>query len=325
MDHHLDREIRLINESEYKNLYSWSLQEFDSDGKELGVAQVPWYWNLTFTASELSYHQTIETEDTFDFDEDDFRNGDEKAHKREDSKVNFSEMITGTLHSGRCDDGEYLQDDASYSMFGTERNLNKFTLRIFKIEEDDDIAERCRLTGGVSFDYEVDFRDETQDDYLEVYLWLLPERYNAILEAIKTKSPDVVRLRLGRVSGFYSEWSPEISTSRVKILVRGDDQKLIMPDGCDVKPPRLGDVGEFSLSLTQRHKFNPKIDLRSLDMDKLFEEKWEDDSLGDEDTEEKVDSKAILFAQLARNEQAISKLKTPLWLIFILLVLALFI
>ena len=326
MDHHLDREIRLINESEYKSLYSWSLQEFDNDGKEIGTKQIPWYWNLSFTASELSYHQTIETEDTFDFDEDDFRNGDEKAHKRKDSKVNYSEMIIGALHSGWCNDGEYLEDDTSYSMFGTGRNLIKFTLRIIKMEED--AAERCILTGGVSFDYEVDFRDETQDDYMEVYLQLTTERFDLILEAIKNKAPDVVRLRLGRVSGFYSEWSPGISTSHVKILVRGDDQKLIMPDGCDIKPPRLGDVGEFSFSITQRHKLNPKIDLQSLDVDKLFEQGREKDGWGEdveEIAEKEPDSNSLLSAQLARNEQAISKLKTPLWLIFILLVIALFV
>ncbi len=33
MDYHLEREIRLSEESDYKSLYSWSLQEYDKEGK----------------------------------------------------------------------------------------------------------------------------------------------------------------------------------------------------------------------------------------------------------------------------------------------------
>ena len=60
MEFHLDREIRLTEESEYKTLYPWALQEFDSDGDKVGSEQIPWEWNLVFSASELRYSSSLE-------------------------------------------------------------------------------------------------------------------------------------------------------------------------------------------------------------------------------------------------------------------------
>ena len=65
MDNHLERKIRLSEEPEYKNLYSWSLQEFDGDGNKIGSDQVPWEWSLCFTASELRHNRYIQIEQPY--------------------------------------------------------------------------------------------------------------------------------------------------------------------------------------------------------------------------------------------------------------------
>ncbi|MGZ8943010.1 MAG: hypothetical protein ACXW00_09610, partial [Methylobacter sp.] len=131
MDVHLEREIRLSEESEHKGLDSWSLQEFGKDGKKIGLDQVPWPCSLYFTASELRYIRSIKIEQSVDPEEA------EKSKPVEDS-----EGIRGILHSGTCNDGQWLEDDTSFSMFGTGRKINKFLLCIGKLE-DGEHSEQC--------------------------------------------------------------------------------------------------------------------------------------------------------------------------------------
>ena len=177
----------------------------------------------------------------------------------------------------------------------------------------------------MSYTTEIDFRDETTDDVVEIYLSLAPNRFNRLVELIKDRRADIVQIRLGRVSGFYSEWSPSISTKNIKILTALEDMKIIFPNNCEITPPRLGDVGEFNISITQRNILNPKQDLRQIDMVKLFEEPdgYEEDVYERQGhAESQPDVTSLLLAKLGGNEIALAKLRTPLWLIlFVLLFL----
>jgi len=307
VDYHLNRKIRLSEESEYKNLYSWSLQELDEDGEKIGSDQIPWAWSLYFTASELRYSKSIEIEKVPDDEEDEIS-----------SKDKDGESIYVILHPGICRDGHWLEDDTSYSMLGTDRKIKQFGLKISKAAEDND--EQCHIWGCVSYTAEMDFRDETVDDTVEIYLSLKPKQFGQIAEQLKSRQVDAFQVRLGGVSGFYSEWSPSISTSNIKILAASDDQEVQIPEGCKIEPPRLGNVREFSLTATERHKLDPKQDLRPIDIDKVFEE-VEDykEDFSEEYQSPEVDKSELLLAQLARNEVAFSKLSTPVWLIFIIL------
>ena len=181
------------------------------------------------------------------------------------------------MHSGICSDGQRLQDDTAFSMFGTGRYIRNFWLTIYKLEEGDN-DECCNLWGCVSYTTDCDFHDVTTDDTINIYLYLSQKRFNSIAEVIKNQRVDVVQVRLKRVSGFYSDWSPSISTNSVKILVAADDQNLVCPENCDIVPPRLGAVGEFGLTIIQRCQLNPKQDLRSINIYKLFEEQDEIDA-----------------------------------------------
>jgi len=341
VDYHLERKIKLSEEPEFKNLYSWSLQELNEEGEKVGSDQVPWEWSLYFTASEVRYNNTIDIEKS-----------DEPSEEENTAQTHESESITAILHPGICRDGKYLEDDTSYSMFGTNRRIKQFGLRIQENKEGGD-REGCHIWGCVSYTTEVDFRDETTDDTVEIYLSLSPTQFNTIAELIKTRRADILQVRLGRVSGFYSEWSPSISTNNIKILAASKDQEVIARDGCEIEPPRLGDVGEFNLMVTQRHKLNPKQDLRSINIDKLFEDpndyeedvneeqeyqefqpdkdslilaQLEDPDDYEEDVNEEQeyqelqpDKDSLILAQLARNEVTLAKLRTPIWLIFFVL------
>ena len=173
---------------------------------------------------------------------------------------------------------------------------------------------------------EVDFRDETLDDSV-VYLWLAQKIFNKLVEIIEARRADIVEVRLGGVSGFYSEWSPSIRTNSIKVLTL-NYQEIIRPDNCKIDPPRLGEVHEFNIRIVQRNSINPKQALSGINLDKLFEES---DDYGEDDHEQKqevIESQpgvsGQLLAQLARNELTLSKLRIPLWLIFVALLFLLF-
>lgn len=68
-------------------------------------------------------------------------------------------------------------------------------------------------------------------------------------------SVDEMILSVGSVAGFYSEWSPSISTRTVKVLTKGSEQKITFPPGNQVEPPRLGHVGAAELYMNRRLDF----------------------------------------------------------------------
>ena len=312
-DCHLEREIRLSEESEY-NLYSWSLQEFNEEGEKIGDDQVPWGRSLRFIASEFRYFHSIEIDSS-----------DESDHEEDNEPDEEPELIYAILHPGICIDGKRLKRDTSYSMFGTNRRVKQFGLQIHKLEESID-KERCNLWGFVNYTSEIDFLDYTTDDTVEIDLWLAPKRFNKLVEIIGARRADMVQVDLGRVSGFYSEWPPSISTNNIKILTAEKDQEIVFPDNCEIDPPRLGDVGEFNITIMQRDNINPKQDLRGIDIYRLFEEPddyKEEVYEEQEHPESQPDSTSLLLAQLGRNEIALAKLRAPLWLIFIVLLLLL--
>jgi hypothetical protein len=59
------------------------------------------------------------------------------------------------------------------------------------------------------------------------------------------------------VHGFYSEWSPSISTDNVKVLTSGSEHKITLPPGYR-EPPRLGHVGEAALYINRRLEFGKR-------------------------------------------------------------------
>lgn len=299
MDYHLENKIVLSEESEYKSLYSWSLQELDKSGQKIGLDQIPWAWSLYFTASEFlsSYSLVVKDEPT-----------KEKEH------------ISAKLHPGICRDGKWKRD-VSYSMFGTARRIKSFELCISKIEENKDNkdnkdSKKCHIWGSPSYTTEIDFRNETTEDIVIINLYVSDQQFYKLVDLIKLGRIDILEIRLNGVSGFYSEWSPAISTNHIKILTDDSkDQKVIMKDGCKIEPPRLGAVGEFNITAIQRHKLNPKQDVGIIDVDQLFEEP-ENEDLDEQNEEKSPDKNTLILTQLVRNEEALNKLSTPLWLIF---------
>lgn len=315
MDAHLDNKIRLNNKTEHESLYSWCLQEINSEGEQLGRDLIPWSWSFHFTASELRLTNSFEFGELSLF-------GYDEVEPKEEPEFQDTEIIIATLHPGICTDGKWLEDDPSFSMLGTNRAITDFSLRINAVEEGE--KEYCDVWGCVSYTAEIDFRDETTPDTIQIYLGLSKNRFNKLAELISKKNVDVVRVGISRVSGFYSDWSPSITTNSVKVLARGSDQEIEIPEGCEIEPPTLGEVGKFDLTLTTRSKFNPKQNFNTLNISKLFEDDYEIYE-EEEVAEEPEDVNKLLLAQIARNQAELIKLKTPAWITVILLCILLLI
>jgi hypothetical protein len=62
---------------------------------------------------------------------------------------------------------------------------------------------------------------------------------------------DNILFSVGSVDGFYSDWSPSISTNKVKVL-SGDEHKVDLPSDFQEQLPRLGRVRNAQLLLQRR-------------------------------------------------------------------------
>ena len=300
MDHHLEKQIRLNDKTKYQSLYSWCLEEIDDTG-EAGRDWIPWIWRLYFTVSELRLDHGLRL--------------DHEQDKTQDFKE--SKIIAGNLHPGICNDGKYLEDKPWFSMLGTDREITNFGIRIHSISSDE--SEHCNFDGFVSYTAEIDYHKRTETDYIEINLGLSEVKFNQLADLISNKMIDVARINVRKVSGLYSEWSPGITTHSVKVLAPDiDEQKIIMPEGCKIDPPRLGKVSEFELNLITRCKINPKQNFETLNISKLFEEEevFSEEEIqidGHEDINKQ------LLTTIVQNQLEILKLRTPLWIIAVLL------
>lgn len=237
MEHHLEHEIRLSEEGEYKSLYSWALQEFTKDGKSLGSSVIPWQWRLYFHATETRYSKEIELK--HDPDEPD----------AEDQK-SAGELIYAQLRPAPRGRGGKA---ATFSMLGTDRLIKDFSLSIRRLK-DGETGQQCRMWGIVSYTTDFDFEDQTTPDCVGVEVALSAHNFDELRGLVENgRANDELTLCLKGVAGFYSEWSPSIRTSDVKVLAEyPTDQPVVAPDDCTIEPPRLGDIQEFGLTFNRR-------------------------------------------------------------------------
>jgi hypothetical protein len=246
MDFHLERGLRLHAEPEYKNLYSWAINEIDAQGRQTGPDQIPWKWTLRFTATACVLGDSIDIQSQF-----------QKETTPAPPKIVQRQIIRVQLRPGYPrDDGDYFRE-TTFSMFGTDRTIKSFELEIHPIGDTAE-QESCEAHGSVSYTTEIDFRNETIDDWIVFYLFVKPETFARYAAKITHGSVDEMMLSVGSVAGFYSEWSPSVFTRNVKVLTEGGEQKITLPPGHQVEPPRLGRVGAAELYINRRLEFRKR-------------------------------------------------------------------
>ena len=301
MEYHLEKQIRLSEKPKFDSLYPWCLEEIDGTGEKTGRDWIPWSWRLPFTVSELRLDHGLRL--------------DHERDKTQDFKE--SKIIAGNLHPGICNDGEYLENKPWFSMLGTNREITNFYIRMHAISGDE--SEYCKIYGFISYTSEIDFYEQTEPDCIQINVGLSEDKFNRLADLISNKMIDVARINVRKVSGFYSRWSPDVRTGSVKVLTpHKKDQMVIMPEDCKIDPPRLGKVEEFELNLITRCKLFPKQNFETLNISKLFEE---EEVFSEEEIQidEHEDINKQLLTTIVQNQLEILKLRTPLWIIAVLL------
>lgn len=244
MDYHLEHGLRLHTQPKHKNLYSWAINEIDEQGRKIGKDQIPWAWSLYFIATSCVLGDSIDLKTKYASQEKEL----------ETPEIAEDQRIAVTL---RPQDEDSFRG-TKFSMFGTDRVIKSFQLDIRQLT-DPAALESCSAWGCVSYTSEIDFRNETVDDCVVFYLLVKPETFARYAAKASAGSVDEIGFRVGGVAGFYSEWSPSISTHRVKVLTRGEEHKVALPHGVDFDPPRLGYVGDAALHINRRLEFATRV------------------------------------------------------------------
>lgn len=271
MEYKLENPVRVSTKVAHTSLYQWFIEEMDIANKKVGPNCIPWGWSLHFNVSNLTVVRSLEFK------------ADEGTH--------INEAIRGKLYPLTRD----WSSTSSYSFFGTNRKLSHFTLRILKSDEG---RELFHVSGSPSYVAEIDFRDQLQEDFVEIEIILPTARFDRLADFIDTGCKSGI-VTLGEVSGFYSEWSPSISTNFIKILSNLEDQKAKIDPSSRVKPPVLGEIGSFSLQLD-----------KGAGTDHVNTVRDEDTSLPAESEE-----KPSALADTGNLEKVVLKLAVPAWII----------
>ena len=313
MDFHLERELRLNTDPEYKSRYTWAINEIDSQGQRIGADQIPWHDALWFSATSCVLRASLDIksrrlrEETTPTDIKSWPPWEETTPTARE--IEQGQVIRVQLRPD-SDSGNYRRE-TTFSMFGTARSIESFQLNIHPIA-DPAQQERCQAWGSVSRTSEFDVRDLTTNDCIVFYLFVKPETFARYVEKIAHGLLDEISFSVDNADGFYSEWSPSIFARYVKVLTSGAEHKLTLPDGWGVAPRRLGHISRASLSINRRLEFG-----KSAPEPAVVEE------IDDIGMEQQVPETPAPVALDSRMLQMLQSLKHATWFVACLLALIL--
>ncbi|ANW02089.1 hypothetical protein LMTR13_19865 [Bradyrhizobium icense] len=110
----------------------------------------------------------------------------------ETNKAELSEYLFGKLRPI-----SESRRSGLYAMFGSQREITEFGLFIYK---SGDGMNRCRLRGSVSYTSEWDFEDITEQDSVQMYVYLSAEKFDQLMNFVKFPRPTGAEIRLTGVS-----------------------------------------------------------------------------------------------------------------------------
>ena len=139
MEYHLDYGLRLNAESKYQSLYSWAINEVAADGGSIDRDQIPWAWTLIFSATSCVLTNRFEIAAHFSL----------RGESEDPPRIETDQIIRMTLQPGMRTNGEFV-DHVTFSMFGTKRAIQHFTLEVQPFDDSSE-AERCNALGSVSY------------------------------------------------------------------------------------------------------------------------------------------------------------------------------
>ena len=305
----LERKIIANYEPEHKPLYDWCLNELDSTDKKIGRDLIPWIWTLYFYAKTLKVFRLTSINKNYD------------SNHENDTLTKQNVIIAGTMQSGVCRDDNEITDCARYSMFGTQRVIDTFNFSISQTPDDEE--ERCTLYAIPSYEIEVDFRRSIEPDSLGFDVHLRKDKFLELVRLVENNLVQSINITVSSVSGFYSNWSPSISTNSIKIL--SSYHEILNNNSEKFQPKTVEEVGDFSINFISFRDLDLKP-LNSIPPIPISTEQQLENPVKDLGKPEEIEKQL----QTQHNEQLnnhillskkmISDLKIPLWCIFIVLV-----
>ena len=257
----LEYSVKFKESSEHSSLYShgqWSIDEVDKEGKVVNDDLIPWEWGVGFQVTKIIYLAQHESDSNF-VDDDEF-----------EEHTDY-ESISGSLDIIPDKDGFRYPD---LEMFGTKRVIKDLSLVIYRSGEGDDKYEGLTANGGLGFESEIDFRTQTIPDFLQFTLSLNDKKFDELKKLVIANRVTSISLRVNRCKGFYSFWSPSISTHLIKILLPYNSQGIEVPESIE-DIPRLGEVEKYAFNYSVQNDI--VIASENNDDDEEIEELFEDE------------------------------------------------
>lgn len=306
MDYHIDRRVRLVTSTEYPALYTWALQELDEDGDSKQRDQIPWRYSTWFECDNLTFHIEL-TSDTF-----------LKNEAEDSTNVEECEFIRGIFHPHQSDNPFSIYNETSFSFFGTSREIKNFDVRIEPSKEGD--KESCVGWGSLAHTFEWDFENKDEPDTVMITLTLGRERFKKIKQLVLMDTSIKASLRLSKVNGFYSDWSPSIRTSNIKILANVQDQKIDIPNGSEINLPVLGNISDFTFRVWQSSK---QLKQEAPDREDHDEADFLEDELVSNVVTKAKNENEIIVSNLNRLNSSFKSMNYLLWAILVILLIQL--
>lgn len=341
MDYLLNRQVQLSEESD-----CWSLKEFDANGIQIGEDQVPTTHSITFHARELYFSSNLQAESNTET-----HTNEEISAKLHRGLVRSDETLepwypelsmfgtdryikSFTLWIKKLDDDlkpEYCEmagvlayeDDDDYT--GSYKQDDWIGIYLYLTPKQfDNLAESIRSQNI----YSINISLSASGTYVERnnHLPCGPDTLKILLDTAEQKviipegsliKPEVV----GNVNSFKLS---------IQECGRIFPERALKPiDNIDESSDDNDDTKDFNVQLSKDVLHNNMLLLDQIihtesalkNLNELIDNQFKKNDLNQEEYLDKnePDVNALLLAQLIRNETTLKKLRTPLWLIFILL------
>lgn len=232
------RRIQLLNNTEPQDVDEWKLVELDESGNALGEEQRPWEWSFLFSATGVSTEFGTYVQEARNPGRNSIRKIAETSHRQ---------MIIAELRSAHPSDDSHQGEATSFRMFGTDGKIALIGLEIWA-SQDEEEPEVCRAVGETAVVAEADWVKRSFSDWVVFSLKVKQSTFSNYLK-VMAGGIDRLEIKVERVSGFYAEWAPSISTGNVKVLANQHVESSANPE---LQPPRLGHVGRAELKIVAK-------------------------------------------------------------------------
>jgi len=297
MDFLLERKVKINTEPEYKNLYSWCLNEFDDNDKVIGYDLIPFAWRFWFTGTSLQVTTKLEIERDF---------------KTDKNKASTTKTIGGKFYSGICFDGKNLIDEVEFSIFGTARTIKEFRVSISEAKSDKE--EVCLFTAFPSYESEgAEFQKEIENDYVGFDVYIHSEKFNELVKLVESGSLNSISFSVKGIDGLYAQWTPTIKTYSAKILT--SDNAIEGIDKTKIECPTASKVEKFEINFNSQTSLHLKQNLPFIDFAKAFDNNFEDDF----ESEKLATPQTNMSPNIVNLQpliQVIKSLKVVMWFVF---------